>query len=157
MFLLLALLVIVPIVELFVFVQVADWLGALEAVALLLAVSLVGVWIVTVQGVGVIRRMRRDLDARRVPGRPLIDGALLLVAGFLFVIPGFVSDVLGLVLLVPVVRHAVASGLVRRWSRKFSVRRIEYRRPGPYGPSRPGAGPGAAPGSSSGPYPEIDA
>lgn len=126
MFLLLALVVIVPIIELFAFVKVAGWIGIPEALLLLLALSVFGAWLVKVQGVGVIRRIGADLGARRIPARPIVDGGLLLLAGLLILIPGFVTDVFGLLLLIPVVRDTAGNVLLRRWTRKFTVRRIGY-------------------------------
>lgn len=125
-FLLLALVVIVPIIELFAFVKVAGWIGIPEALLLLLALSVFGAWLVKVQGVGVIRRIGDDLSARRIPARPMVDGGLLLLAGLLILIPGFVTDVFGLLLLIPVVRDTAGNALLRRWTRKFTVRRIGY-------------------------------
>jgi UPF0716 protein FxsA len=120
-----ALCVIVPIVELVVFLQVAQWIGGWEALLLLLVVSLLGVWLVKAQGVAVYRQGRAELEARRVPGRSIVDGALIVVAGGLLIIPGFVTAILGLLLLIPPTRIAVREFLVRRWSRRVTVRRVQ--------------------------------
>jgi UPF0716 protein FxsA len=145
MLLLVALLVIVPIIELFVFVQVADWIGVFQALFLLIAVSFVGAWVVKIQGVGVLRRLSADLNARRVPGRALLDGALLLVAGAFMLIPGFVSDFFGILLLIPFIRSGIGNGLVRRWTRRFTVRTVRYYNSGPYPTQDPGSGPSNRP------------
>lgn len=158
MFLLLALLVIVPIIELFAFVQVASWIGVFEALFLLLALSVFGAWLVKVQGVGVIRRIGDDLNARQIPALPIVDGALLLVAGLLILIPGFVTDVFGLLLLVPVVRDAAGNALLRRWTRKFTVRRIGYGSSYRTGPSPTyDVGPTVPPSPQPGPARELEA
>jgi UPF0716 protein FxsA len=138
-FLIVALLIIVPVVELFVFVQVAQWIGVLEALALLIAVSFLGAWLVKIQGVGVLRRIRLDLSDRRVPAAGIVDGGLLLVAGTLLLVPGFLTDLLGLVLLVPLVRAGVGNGLIGRWTRKYLPTTIRMRP----GPPRPPTGPGS--------------
>ena len=117
MFLLVAVCVVVPIVELFVFVQVAQWIGGWEALLLLLAISLLGVWLVKAQGVAVYRQGRTDLAAQRVPGRAIVDGLLIFAAGVLLLIPGFVTAIVGLVLLIPPTRVPVREYLVRRWTR----------------------------------------
>jgi len=118
-FLLVALLIIVPVVELVVLVQVAHWIGVWEALFLLVAVSLLGAWMVKIQGIGVIRHISDDWRNRRVPARSLVDGALLLMAGTLLLFPGFVTDLVGLVLLVPPVRAGIRNGLIGRWTRKY--------------------------------------
>ena len=137
MFLIVALLIIVPVVELFVFVQVAQWIGVLEALALLIAVSLLGAWVVKIQGVGLLRRIRQDFSNRQVPAVPLVDGALLLVAGTLLLVPGFLTDLVGLVLLVPVARTGIRNGLIGRWTRKYLPRTVRMRPAPPRPPSGP--------------------
>ena len=118
MFVLLLVLVLWPIVEIAVFLQVVDWIGVLNTLALMLAISLCGAWMVKRQGIGTLARMRRELDDGRIPTGPMTDGGLLAVAGFLLLIPGFVTDAFGLALLVPPVRSGV-----RRWlGHRFSVR-----------------------------------
>jgi UPF0716 protein FxsA len=133
-FLLIALLIIVPVVELFVIVQVAHWIGVWETLLLLVAVSLLGAWVVKIQGIGLLRRIGVDLSNRRVPAVPLVDGALLLIAGTLLLVPGFLTDLLGLLLLVPVARAGIRNGLIGRWTRKYLPRTIRMRPPVPPAP-----------------------
>ena len=138
MVLLVALLIIVPVVELFVIVQVAHWIGVWETLFLLVAVSLLGAWMVKIQGIGVIRRISEDLSNRRVPAGGIVDGALLLVAGTLLLVPGFLTDILGLILLVPIARTGIRKGLIGRWTRKYLPRTVRMRP----APPRPPTGPG---------------
>jgi UPF0716 protein FxsA len=122
MFILLAVVVIIPIAEIAVMVKVAEWIGTGQMIALLLSVSIVGLWIVKRQGTGALRRIRAELDAGRVPGSHLVDGGLLLVAGFLLLVPGFITDALGILLLLPPVRALVRGRLGRR----FRARTVSY-------------------------------
>ena len=123
MFVVILLLVLWPVVEIAVFLQVVAWIGVLNTLALMLAISLCGAWLVKRQGVGTLARMRAELDDGRIPTGPMTDGGLLAVAGFLLLVPGFVTDVFGLALLVPPVR-----GGVRRWlGRRFTVRTARVR------------------------------
>ncbi|MFI5045495.1 MAG: FxsA family protein [Acidimicrobiia bacterium] len=108
-------LLLLPVVELAVIVQVGSWLGGWETIALLVMVTVVGVWIVKQQGIGAWSRIRGDLAAGRVPGTAIIDGALILTAGVLFLIPGFVTDIIAVVLLLPPVRVACRGALGRRF------------------------------------------
>jgi len=132
-FLLIALCVLVPIVELFVFVQVAQWIGGWEALFLLLAISMLGVWLVKAQGVAVYRQGRADLAAQRVPGRPLVDGLLIFSGGVLLLVPGFLTAIVGLLLLIPPTRVPVREYLIRRWTR--NARAMVRTTGGPTGPT----------------------
>jgi UPF0716 protein FxsA len=129
-FVFILLLVLWPLVEIAVFLQVVQWIGVLDTLAVMLMISIGGAWIVKRQGVGTIARMRRELDAGRIPTGAMVDGGLLMVAGLLLLIPGFVTDAIGLLLLLPPVRAGVKLLLARR----FVVRaaRVRRTRPGPY-------------------------
>ncbi len=107
--------VVVPLVELAVFVQVAQWIGVVNTTLLLLLVSVLGIFIVRYQGIGVYRRVREQMRAGVVPAADLVNGLLVLIAGLLLIIPGFVTDAIGLLLLLPPVRAGVRSLLRRRY------------------------------------------
>jgi UPF0716 protein FxsA len=113
-----ALLLAAPFVEIAVMVKVAEAIGTLNMIGLLLVISVAGAFIAKHQGTSAWRRIRVDLEDGRVPGASLVDGALILTAGVLMVVPGFVSDAFGLLLLLPPVR-----AVVRKWLRhRFQVR-----------------------------------
>jgi UPF0716 protein FxsA len=97
-------LALLAVAELYVIVQVADAIGALETIALLIVMSIVGVWLVKRAGLGVLARMQAQSARGRVPTDALIDGPLLLLAGLLILIPGFITDVAGLLLILPPTR-----------------------------------------------------
>ena len=90
-----------PIAELFVIIQVGHVLGVLETLALLVLISVIGAWLVKREGLSVLRRARAQLDGGLVPGRELVDGSLILLAGALMLTPGFITDAVGLLLLLP--------------------------------------------------------
>lgn len=110
--------VIVPLLELWVLVQVAHAIGVAPALLSLAVVSVAGAWLVKRQGLGLLRRIQTELQQHRMPTEHLADGGLLLGAGVLLTVPGFVTDAVGLVLLVPPVRRLAARVLRRRWSRR---------------------------------------
>ena len=118
--------VVVPLIELYVLVQVAHAIGALPALLALAVVSIVGAALVKRQGLAVLGRVRAELEQRRMPTQHLADGALLLGAGVLLTVPGFVTDVVGLALLVPPVRRGVAAVLQRRWSNRARPVAVTY-------------------------------
>lgn len=116
-----ALAIVVGVVEISVIIQVGQWIGFLNTVGLLLLVSLLGAWLVKRQGLGVMARIREQRSAGRIPATEAFDGALILVAGVLLVIPGFVTDALGLLLLLPPVRAVVRRFVSRRVLREVEM------------------------------------
>lgn len=124
--LLVTLFVVVPIAELYVIVRVGQTIGALNTVAILLAVSIGGAWLVKREGLAVIRRFRQQMEAGAVPGREMADGVLIMLAGALLITPGFLSDVLGILLLLPPVRAVVRGSLLARITRRGLGGRRRY-------------------------------
>ncbi|MEA2901850.1 MAG: protein FxsA [Actinomycetota bacterium] len=117
---LLALLFIVlPIIELAVIIQVGQAIGVFNTIAALLVVSFVGAWLVKREGLSVWRRFQQQVQMGVVPGREIGDGVLIMLAGALLISPGFVTDIVGIFLLLPPVRAAVRSAALYRVGRKF--------------------------------------
>jgi UPF0716 protein FxsA len=115
MFGLLALLFIVaPIVELYVIVQVGQSIGVLETVVLLIGISVVGAWLAKLAGLGVLRRLQATVRAGKVPSGEVVDGGLVLLASALMIAPGFISDALAILLLLPPSRAVVRRAVLRR-------------------------------------------
>lgn len=111
----LALLALVFVIaELYVVVQVAGAVGVLDTIGLLVLVSLVGGWLAKRQGLHVLRRLQGTVAAGKVPSGEIVDGFLVLAAGFLLLLPGFLSAALGVVLLLPPVRAVARHRVLRR-------------------------------------------
>ncbi|HUQ62934.1 MAG TPA: FxsA family protein [Acidimicrobiales bacterium] len=106
--------IVVPIVELALIIWVGSHIGALYTIVLLLAVSVGGAWLVKREGLGVVRRFRAQLDQGKIPGKEIADGVLIVIAGALLLTPGFISDVLGVLLLLPPVRAAVRAVALKK-------------------------------------------
>ena len=111
---------VVPFAELFVLLQVGRAIGALNTIAVLLVVSAVGAWLVKREGLAVLHRARQRVNAGAVPGRELVDGVLILFAGALLLTPGFLTDIVGVLLLLPPVRGAVRVGASRALHRRVT-------------------------------------
>ncbi|HVM52433.1 MAG TPA: FxsA family protein [Acidimicrobiales bacterium] len=107
--------IVVPLVELYVIIQVGQSIGALNVIGLLIVMSIAGGWLMKQQGLGVLRRVQDQLHDGQVPGREIVDGFLILFGGALMLTPGFLTDVLGIALLLPPFRAIVRAGLARRF------------------------------------------
>jgi UPF0716 protein FxsA len=117
----------VPLAELAVIIQVGQAIGVWWTIALLLVDSILGSWLMRHQGRSAWRRFNAALQEGRVPGREVLDGALIIFGGALLLTPGFISDILGLVLLVPPSRVLVRRILARRLANRVVVTGVRPR------------------------------
>ena len=117
---------VVPFVELYVIIQVAHIVGVVPTIALLVVVSMLGASLCKREGLAVIRRIQEQLSERRLPGVALLDGALVLLAGALLLTPGFVTDGIGLLLLLAPVRAGARRILKRALLRRVVVTTTLY-------------------------------
>src|SRR5215475_5541025 len=121
MAILVALFIVVPIVELYVIIQIGSLIGVWPTIALLLADAILGSLLLRHQGRGAWRRFNQALAERRFPGREVADGLMIAIGGTLLLTPGFVTDVFGVLLLLPPTR-AIARRLLRGYAaRRFVV------------------------------------
>lgn len=121
-------LIVVPIVEIAVIIEVGSLIGVLPTIVLLLAESLLGAWILKREGARAWRSLRAAAAAGRMPDRELLDGALVLVGGTLLLTPGFVTDLAGFVLVLPFTRPWARVALLRLVTRRMPVVRVVGRR-----------------------------
>jgi UPF0716 protein FxsA len=99
------LLIIVPAIEIFLMIQVGQIIGGWPTFFLIVGMSFFGAYLLKVQGKQTLMQLRRELSMGIMPGETLLDGACLLVGGTLLLTPGFFTDALGLLLVLPGVRN----------------------------------------------------
>jgi UPF0716 protein FxsA len=145
---LLLLFIVVPLVELYVIIQVGQAIGALPTIGLLLLDSVLGAMLLRAQGRAAWRRFNLALAERRVPARETFDGAMVIVGGTLLLTPGFVTDVFGVLLLLPPTRAAIRRLLSGMAKRRMAAGRTVFWTFGQY----PGAQAGGSRGPASHPH-----
>jgi UPF0716 protein FxsA len=129
----LLLLIAWPVAELFVVIKVAEAIGVLDTIVLLILGWPLGVWAIRTEGAAVLRRMTVAIAEQRTPAREVLDGVLVLLGGLLLIIPGFITDALGIVLLLPPTRIAARSILGRNLQSRFVTRTVRFAsRSGPF-------------------------
>ncbi|MEO3387143.1 FxsA family protein [Mesorhizobium sp. CAU 1741] len=96
--------ILMPLIEIAVFVIVGGEIGALATVGLVIATTILGAILLRVQGFGIMTRLRESMEQGGRPGRELVHGFMVMIAGVLLFLPGFVTDAIGLVLFIPAVR-----------------------------------------------------
>src|SRR5690349_6334522 len=125
-------LAVIPVIEVYLLIKVGSLIGPLPTVALLLAISMAGAWLVRHQGFELMRRIQNELAQGRLPAAELLDGAMVLVGGVLLLTPGFFTDFPGLSSPSPfppaITKQLVGLGLQRRLSRgTITIRRFKKR------------------------------
>ena len=98
------LLLALPLAEIAVFVVVGSHIGVLPTIALVIATTIAGSMLLRIQGFGALGRIRAAMDRGGPPGRELVHGLMIMVAGVLLLAPGFITDCIGLLLFIPPVR-----------------------------------------------------
>jgi UPF0716 protein FxsA len=127
MALLVLLFIVMPIVEIYVIIQVGQAIGALWTILLLIADSLIGARLLSWQGRDAWRRFQEALAAGKMPHNEIFDGVMIVVGGTLLLTPGFITDVFGLFLLLPPTRSLLRRFLMRSISRRGTVARVVIR------------------------------
>ncbi len=127
----LALFVLLPLIEIALFVLVGGWLGLWPTLGLVVLAAVAGMALVRNQGFAALRDLQRSAQGMGDPARPLAHGALIVLAGFLLLLPGFFTDLLALPLLVPPLRRLILRQLAARVVVASATVRTTRRWPGP--------------------------
>ncbi|EGL82116.1 FxsA cytoplasmic membrane protein [Caldalkalibacillus thermarum TA2.A1] len=118
MFRILALLmIVVPVMELWVLITVGKWIGAWYTIGLVILTGVIGAWLAKREGLHTLQLIRLQLSQGQMPGSALIDGACILVGGAALLTPGFITDAVGFLLLVPYTRNIFKAWLRRLFER----------------------------------------
>ncbi|SDW96405.1 UPF0716 protein FxsA [Marininema mesophilum] len=123
---------VVAIVEIWGLVAVGSWIGPLPTVGIVVATSLIGALFARKQGIAVLQLAKVQLENRQLPGEAIIDGICILLGGFLLLVPGFLTDILGVLLLIPLTRGIAKIAAKRKllaWIEKGNMNWISRRYP----------------------------
>jgi UPF0716 protein FxsA len=104
----------VPLVEIYVLLEVGGVIGVLPTIALVVLTAVIGAGLIRAQGLATLGRVQQELERGELPAVGIIEAALLLVAGALLLTPGFVTDTLGFLILVPPLRRRAVEGFIAR-------------------------------------------
>ncbi len=108
------LLLLVPLVEIYFLIQVGRVIGAIPTIALVVFTAVLGALLLRVQGWATLQRTRMTMARGQLPALEMMEGVLLVVAGFFLLMPGFFTDAIGFLLLVPPLRQALVRSFIRR-------------------------------------------
>jgi UPF0716 protein FxsA len=105
---------VVPILEIYLLIKVGGIIGALPTIFLVVFTAVLGAWLIRLQGFSTLRRVRESLARGEIPAVEMLGGVLLAIAGALLLTPGFFTDSIGFLLLIPVVRHRAVLWFLER-------------------------------------------
>ena len=106
--------VFIPLTELYVIIEVGDRIGAFATIWLVVLTAVIGGWLVRKQGMGILFRIRQQMDQGETPAIEMLEGALLALMGILLLLPGFITDALGFLLLIPPLRRFLVLEFLKR-------------------------------------------
>ncbi|MBL1458568.1 MULTISPECIES: FxsA family protein [unclassified Methylophaga] len=104
---------LVPIAEIYVLIEVGEVIGAGWTILFVIATAVLGAWLVKLQGLTTMQRAQESIRRGDTPALEMLEGMTLFISGFLLLIPGFVTDAVGFLLLVPVLRRGLLLKLIR--------------------------------------------
>jgi UPF0716 protein FxsA len=113
--------VLVPVVEMWILIEVGGWIGALPTIALVVLTATLGLSLLKRQGLSTLMSARRKMDEGSIPASELVSGVMIAVGGALLLTPGFVTDAIGFALLIPQTRQWLLFKLIDRYRDKIII------------------------------------
>ena len=116
---------IIPIIEIYLLIEIGSMFGALTAVALVILTGFLGAFLAQMQGLQILYRIQESLREGRMPSGELLDALLIGIAGLVLLTPGFLTDSAGFLLLIPATRNAIKNRLRRQIELRYMSNRPE--------------------------------
>jgi len=124
---LLILFIIVPVIELYILIEVGKKIGSLSVIGVIILTGILGAYLVKSQGFMILKKIQNDIDEGILPGDSLIQGAIILAGGILLLTPGFITDIVGFIFLMPFSRKVVKNYLLKWLKGKIKEGNFYYR------------------------------
>lgn len=119
---------IVPMTEIFVFILVGKWIGAFPTLLIAILTSLLGLYLLRREGTHTYQLAQIQLQNGHLPGRAILDGVLIMIGGYLLIIPGFITDIFGLLCILPCTRNILLFWLLIWLQRRIANGNYVFRR-----------------------------
>jgi UPF0716 protein FxsA len=111
---------LIPVIELSLLIEIGSYIGILNTVVIVILTAIAGAYMVRMEGMGVMYRIQKNMQEGKFPGEELISGAMILVAGALLLTPGFFTDLIGFLMVVPVTRGYISNMIKKYLEKKMS-------------------------------------
>lgn len=121
----------IPLVELYILLQIGSVIGAVNTILFVIFTGVLGAYLAQKEGIRTLQTIQSLLARGEMPGEPLLDAVLILLAGFVLITPGILTDLVGFLMLFPLTRARIRRWVRRQMERKFSSvdRTVYYRGP----------------------------
>jgi len=119
--------IIVPVVELYILIEVGKRIGSLPIIGIIILTGILGAYLVKGQGFMILKKIQNDLNEGILPGDSLIQGVIILAGGILLLTPGFITDIIGFIFLIPFSRMVVKKYLLKWLKGKIKEGNFYYR------------------------------
>ena len=110
----------IPLIEVWILLQIADLAGLLNTIGLLILTSIIGALLVRREGISVFRKAKNEITQGQMPEKQILDGFLILLGGVLMLTPGFFTDIIGFLLLFPPTRLLLRTIVIKRLNSRIS-------------------------------------
>ncbi|WP_339147228.1 MULTISPECIES: FxsA family protein [unclassified Sutcliffiella] len=110
---LLALIIVVPALEIWVLITAGKLIGAIPTILLIILTGVLGAWLAKYQGISALRSAQQKMNSGQMPGEVIIDGLCILIGGVVLLTPGFITDAIGFALLLPITRNMIKPSIMR--------------------------------------------
>ena len=114
----------IPLIEIYLFIKVGSQIGALNTILLILVTAIVGIWYARYEGFNTLRSGMSQLVKNELPLYEIVSGAAIAFAALLLILPGFATDIIGILLIFPVTRKIILS----KYSRNYSKNKIKIKK-----------------------------
>ena len=121
----LLLIILIPLIEIYLFIKIGSQIGAFNTISLILITAIMGVWYARYEGFNTLKSGISQLMKNEIPVYELISGAALAFAAILLIIPGFATDSVGLLLIIPITRKIFFKSISKKYSSKKNKKFIE--------------------------------
>ena len=122
----LLLIILIPIMEIYLFIKIGSQIGAFNTISLILLTALLGVWYARYEGFNTLKSGISQLMKNEVPLYEMVSGAALALAALMLILPGFATDLIGLLLIFPLSRKLILGRFAKKYSKKNKQHNNEY-------------------------------
>jgi UPF0716 protein FxsA len=108
---------LIPVIELSLLIEIGSYIGILNTIVIVILTAIIGAYMVRMEGMGVMYRIQKSMQEGMFPGEELISAAMILVAGALLLTPGFFTDIIGFLMVIPVTRKYITN-IIKKYIKK---------------------------------------